>query len=1364
MKVILISCGPAVNESERTAIAQIKSRLISLQGNEEWRLLTNLAFSATHRLQSDELDIVAIGPPGVTVIEVKHWTAAWVNQNPLVVEQEADRVTNKARKIGTTLRKKVADIGRVDGAFLVTEAKAKVKQLEGRIVRGVPFHTFSTWRGAVGFDTPNVLTPHQIGILGHALAPSSAVAASGALKRLAGYVRLELQTPSDEQFHRIYKGVHSSRQERVLLHLCDLSANDAPNAEPRARREFDALLRLQLHGWAPRIVDSFQDAPGYPGELKFFTVTDPAAPGIQERSDDESWDTTARLDFARSAIRALRELHEAGTDGESMIHRNLTPGTILVKHDNSPILTGFEHTRIPTDVTVASGRVAAHAWGDEVSPEVRAQGRGAADHRSDVYSLCACLATLFRDQDDEDSPGILAALAKGTADAPDARSTLQELEASLSELLGESVPAPPPPPARFWTEDQVVRFRDNRYRIVSRLGSGGIGTTFKVVKIDRVTGGDLGAYVAKVARDEETGRRVLRAYELAHSHLRHSALSTIFEVAPQWEDNNFVALMTWIEGEPLGEFAGVLPILAEDLQEESGEALALRWLRTACEALDVLHRNGLVHGDVSPRNMIVSEGDLVLTDYDFVSRIDEPIAAPGTVLYCSPSFLEGRPVTPADDIYALAASFFQIVFDKEPFQYGGNRVKERGLNWEGVERAEYAAVAEFLDRATSPDPVRRFTTAADAVVVLNPPRRIEVGTEGTVKTGSDGNASADPEIRMDPLGGRAELSPNEVEWLKSLLQSYPGSRWGNSETRGLDTDFATRTYVETNLEQALYRDIRERRVRLVILCGNAGDGKTALLQHLAKRLGLGDHISGTRILKGRTDDGLTVRMNLDGSASWRGRSADALLDEFLKPFQSGPPRADIVHLLAINDGRLLEWIEGVEERCGQETPLTRELSRELCDPLEQQSSASPAPGSHIRFISLNQRSLVGNVLPEESRIDTGFLARLLDSLYGGENASEIWAPCVTCSAQDRCEVFRAARRFGPDGLPGVAPTQLRKRTRQRLFESLQAVHLRGETHITIRELRATVVYILFGIHFCSDYHDETHTSLPYWDRAFAPESPGRQGDVLRELIHFDPALEAHPQIDRHLLREPSTDTAVRAPHYQGMTLPSARRRAYFEWTEDHIEAITRDSHGLDLAQGRYFRRFRDLPIKKEELDKLRERLCAGMSRLEDLPPKALDRPDVVPLRITPRTPTETAFWVEKSTALFRLEAELQPPIEGLDRLHRQAFLIYCHQDGREERLRLGAELFHRLLELSDGYQLGDVSTDDTFAHLSIFVQRLGREDERRLLAWNPMNDEAIYEISAKLVETGKADARQLMDIRPLPSSDHEEVLNGRHCP
>ena len=1112
-----------------------------------------------------------------------------------------------------------------------------------------------------------------------------------------------------------------------------------PRAEEKAEREWKSLQRLQQHVWAPRIVDSFQDAPGYPGEIKFFTLADPAAPSIEERAADTSWDTNARLTFARGAVRALGELHQANTDGEPMVHRNLTSSTILVKHDNSPILTGFEHARIPADVTVASP-AAAREWEAEVAPEVRAQDRGAADHRSDVYSLCASLTALFRDGGDEASVGIVEVLALGMDDDPERRSSLSELDEWLSDRLGEPIPEPSPPSARFWTEEQVVPFRGDSYRIVSSLGSGGVGTTFKVVKLDRETKGDLGTYVAKVARDEQTGQRVLRAYELARAHLRHSALSTIFEVAHEWQNNSFIALMTWIEGEPLDEYVGLLPLLAEEQHQESGGALALGWLRTACEALRVLHDNGLLHGDVSPRNMIVSGTDLVLTDYDCVTKVGERVGAPGTLPYCSPSHLQSREAAPSDDLYALAASFFQVLFAREPFRYDGVQAKERGLNWDGLDRNDYPLLSTFLDRATDPDPEKRLASAADALAELTPPPARDVPPKDTTSIQPDVPGTADPPGTGDIGDGPTERTQNEVPWLKSLLQSYPGSRWGNSETRGLDTDFAAETYVETDLEQALYRDIAERRVSLVILCGNAGDGKTSLLQHLAKRLGLYFQTSATRILKGRLDDGLAVHMNLDGSASWRGRSADDLLDEFLEPFQDGRPAGDIAHLLAINDGRLLEWIESVEKRYG-ETSLTKDLYDSL------QNDELPS-GSHIRFVNLNRRSLVGGIATDGKTIETGFLHRLLNALYGGDRAVEIWTPCRTCSAQERCEVFRATRIFGPNGL---ADEVVRDRARQRLFESLQAVHLRGETHITVRELRAALVYVLFGIHYCSNYHDASGpTAQPYWDRAFSPESPGRQGEVLRELPRFDPALEAQPQIDRRLLHPLSGEDAADFPRPERLGLESARRYAYFEWTQEAIRRLTHDPDTLGLARGRHLSQFRDLAIgdDDEERTELVRALCGGISRLEALPPLALDRSGVVPLRVSPRTPTETAFWIEKFVDGFRVEADTPDGGEGLDRLHRQAFLIYRYRDGREERLRLGADLFHLLLELNEGYQLGDVANDDTFAHLSIFVRRLVQEDHRRMLAWNPMREDRIFEIAAKVDETGP-DPRQRMSIAPI---------------
>jgi hypothetical protein len=112
MRVTLFPCGPAANDSELKAFQHLKARLMSEPGEGTWILLTNLAFSVTHQLQSDEIDIVAIGPPGVRVIEVKHWTTQWFENHKAWVDDEADKLTHKARKIGTTARRYFGNLPR----------------------------------------------------------------------------------------------------------------------------------------------------------------------------------------------------------------------------------------------------------------------------------------------------------------------------------------------------------------------------------------------------------------------------------------------------------------------------------------------------------------------------------------------------------------------------------------------------------------------------------------------------------------------------------------------------------------------------------------------------------------------------------------------------------------------------------------------------------------------------------------------------------------------------------------------------------------------------------------------------------------------------------------------------------------------------------------------------------------------------------------------------------------------------------------------------------------------------------------------------------------------------------------------------
>ena len=415
-----------------------------------------------------------------------------------------------------------------------------------------------------------------------------------------------------------------------------------------------------------------------------------------------------------------------------------------------------------------------------------------------------------------------------------------------------SASATPPklPPAQYWDEDTVVDFQRSRYKVVSRLGSGGIGQTFKVVELDDHSDERFGTYVAKLVRDPADGEAAIRAYKRVRAYTPHPHLSTIHEIAAVWQPDRFVALMKWVEGQPMQDLTGVLSLYAEDLAEPSVEALARRWLLDLCGALGELHRVGLVHGDVSLKNLIVQGGNVVLTDYDTVTQAGEP-ARGGTLPYASPQVQARGPVQPSDDLYALAASLFHCLSDQKPFVYGSECRKDLGLNWEGIEG--FATLRPFLDRATHPEPERRFPNALAAHRFLD---GLEV---------AQGQAQADQRV---PVTSRpAIMTPNQVPWLRNLLSSYPGSRHGNSETRGLDSEFAERTYVETRLDEALLTEIEAGSVNLVILFGNAGDGKTAFLQHLAQRLGLKDIHSCPARLEAQAAQWTSPQ----GESGWRGR-------------------------------------------------------------------------------------------------------------------------------------------------------------------------------------------------------------------------------------------------------------------------------------------------------------------------------------------------------------------------------------------------------------------------------------------------------------------------------------------------------------
>lgn len=901
MRVEHIMCGPFANASEEMAFRAIERRLKAEPGDGRAYILTNLVHGVGAGKQPDEIDIVVIATGGVVVIEVKHWDRSRLKTQAWEADDHADLITLKAKRVANQLRRINGDLTFVPAAMVLTkEVKSLSENGRLRDVRGVRLYALAD----VDALLSPILRPSSSSLdperLARVLAPRETAAAAGEIRRIGRVGDLKLLSPPAERFQSIFSGRDSSNGDRVTLYLYDLSASKAANAELLARREFGAVQRLQKSPVLPSLVESFQPVSGYQGELFFFTLAESAAQSLAKAATDAAWATSARLSFAISAMHALAELQAPlGPEGRTIVHRDLTPDSVRVRADGQPLFAGWRWAKLPRALSIAE-----HASGVDslyAAPEVRKNGIAFADARSDVYSLSMVLFDLFGG-DNSSSMEARIALKAGLSEEPSTRASANDIAEMLDLVAQPPVPPAPPSIPQRWDEGHIIEWEHGRYRVVSQLGEGGAGRTFKLEQLDGNSDEPIGTFVGKTVLNPEIGPAALKAYRKIRSVADHPGLSGVYHTADEWRRDALLALLKWCRGEPLDSWRGDdLRVYGELTRDEGGadpESLLCEWGQQLCTALSVLHVQGWVHGDISPSNILVEGDRATLIDFDLACPVGDIALGSGTAPYASSSRRENKPVRFSDDVFALAASLFHVLTDRLPFLFGGIRRDDAGLAWAEGESDRYPRLAPFLDRAVDPDPARRFYSADEVLSFL---RAQSIGRMETIAATSF--SSPEP------------LRPNVVPRLKEILRAYPGSRFGNAETRGLDSDFAHDTYVETELDLLLPEAIRNGEFSLVILCGNAGDGKTAFLQHLAAGLGVKQLSSERRVWDGSLE-GKQVKINLDGAAAWRGKSADELLDELFEPFHGGP-KPGRVHLVAVNDGRLMEWVEFMRNGTGK---------------------------------------------------------------------------------------------------------------------------------------------------------------------------------------------------------------------------------------------------------------------------------------------------------------------------------------------------------------------------------------------------------------------------------------------------------------
>jgi TolB-like protein/Flp pilus assembly protein TadD len=372
-----------------------------------------------------------------------------------------------------------------------------------------------------------------------------------------------------------------------------------------------------------------------------------------------------------------------------------------------------------------------------------------------------------------------------------------------------------------------------RYRLERELGSGGMATVFLAhdLRHDR-------SVAVKVLRPEIAAgvgaERFLREVRLA-ARLQHPHILPVFDSGEAagclWY------AMPYVEGESL----------RHRLEREGRLELddALRLARQVADALDYAHRRGVIHRDVKPANILLSEGHALLADFGVArpvltaggagpadAALTEVGIAVGTPAYMSPEQamgadqLDGR-----SDIYALGCVIFEMLSGHPPFA-GGNaqavmarHITELVPSVRTAADAVPAWVDTVIQRALAKQAEARFASAGELARALVPgaPTEVVAGVraERSIAVLPLANLSPDPENEYFADGMTDELI--------NALAKVPGlrvvSRTSAFAFKGRQQDvrsIGAQLSVECVLEGSVRRS--GRRLRTAVQLVNVADG------------------------------------------------------------------------------------------------------------------------------------------------------------------------------------------------------------------------------------------------------------------------------------------------------------------------------------------------------------------------------------------------------------------------------------------------------------------------------------------------------------------------------------------------------------
>ena len=907
--------------------------------------------------------------------------------------------------------------------------------------------------------------------------------------------------------------------------------------EQRIRNQYDALQRI---GAAPNLLPVQLLADSDRGEV--YEISD-----YLDHTNLRTWlgqHTVAlpeKLALIRQVIQALAAAHTAG-----VLHRDVRPDNVYVTGAGA-LLGGFsrsffwkvrrgDYTVMPTpdeddeealyyrapelDDSVADASPATDLWGLGLTLAEALTGQALLPngwHQLDHWG------------------GTLPPEALPSAQLPNLPVWLDELvrglvrldpsaryPASMAELLAEldrgmattTTLAISPLPVAASDGPLVAGARVGDYLLIRHLGNGGYAQVWQA---------------KHGLQDKEVALKIFNESVRVDAVLdEYAALRTLthpyivgFEWNGQLPNGRFYTVMELLHGPTLADYA---------VAESSPGAQPRLPLSTVYQLADELiqalayihcHEPPIYHRDLKPSNIVWDRyRRFVLIDFNVAQTNADDHDAVGTQSYTPPDRVQSATHIAWDascDTFALGVTLFELLCRQHPWATNaGSTSRLPSLSRPPADPATLRpdlspALTSWLRRAIAPRAADRFATAADMQAAL-----LAIGPGGLV-------------LPPPPPA----TATNTAQFVDNLNRLFSQSKFTNAGTRarpeGLDL-FGEQTYVKTRLDKYLSQDILAGNYRLIIITGNAGDGKTAFVQQLEEQARQADptHFKREKSRNGARFQlrGVAFQSNYDGSQDEGNRANKEVLDELLAPFVGSAGSSGLANfqdasegrLLAINEGRLIEYL--TQDRPDWYGPLRAAVERFF-----ETDGNAPLPAG-LLLVNLNSRAVIS---PTELIGEASIFREQLRKLV----APEHWGGCATCAVREQCFI-----RYNAQSLHDADAGEEVLRRMERL---LLTVHLRRELHITMRDLRSLAAFWLTRDYSCADVQEGV-TQLQLTQRVASQSLVGAENAVRWLENYYFNISDTHATDagarDRLVRLVRQTDVGLRA-------LPTQDRALYY---------------------------------------------------------------------------------------------------------------------------------------------------------------------------------------------------------------------------